>query len=159
MTFPKKRIPWQALIVTFGFIGYLSRAPGTWASLSAWILGVFMLKSFSSMTLWGAFFLALVLGTTACYRHFKDRPYMKDPQDYVIDEVCGQWLTLCLFSLWQKESLPWLFLAFILFRVFDITKPWPISYVNAFDESLSPALRTCGLMLDDLLAAVIGFEL
>jgi phosphatidylglycerophosphatase A len=68
----------------------------------------------------------------------------KDPSTIVIDEVAGQWLVLLGAAL---DPLSYV-LAFVLFRVFDIWKPWPVSWV---DRRLTGGL---GIMLDDLLAAV-----
>jgi len=65
----------------------------------------------------------------------------------VIDELAGQWLASA-FVAWGAFSLPAFFVSFLLFRLFDIWKPWPIRAVE----------RRCGggfgIMIDDLLAAV-----
>jgi phosphatidylglycerophosphatase A len=68
----------------------------------------------------------------------------KDPSAIVIDEVAGQWLVLLGAA---PNPLSYV-LAFVLFRVFDIWKPWPVSWA---DRRLAGGL---GIMLDDLLAAV-----
>jgi phosphatidylglycerophosphatase A len=65
----------------------------------------------------------------------------------VWDEIVGYWVTMFLVPPgWQ-----WLFLGFILFRFFDILKPWPISWLN---KNVHGGF---GVMVDDLLAAVISF--
>ena len=68
----------------------------------------------------------------------------------VIDEVVGQWLTLlpALFY-WNLNPLA-IAVAFLLFRLFDVTKPWPISYI---DKHVDGAL---GVMGDDILAGLVA---
>jgi phosphatidylglycerophosphatase A len=70
----------------------------------------------------------------------------EDPGLVVVDEVLGQWLTAAaiVHANWQSYIL-----AFALFRLFDITKPWPIRKL----ESLPGGL---GIVADDLLAGVYG---
>lgn len=70
----------------------------------------------------------------------------KDPQLVVIDEVVGQWITLggCLHLNWKG----WL-LAFCLFRVFDIWKPWPVRQFEALPSGM-------GIVADDVMAGVYG---
>lgn len=68
----------------------------------------------------------------------------EDPQKIVIDEVCGLGLTLCFCS----ASWLHLVLGFLLFRLFDIVKPWPVSWA---DQKIKGAW---GIMLDDLLAGL-----
>jgi len=75
-----------------------------------------------------------------------------DPQEIVIDEVVGQMLTLIAIPIYETlYPLPTLYYcaaAFLLFRLFDIWKPYPISYV---DNDVKGAL---GIMLDDILASI-----
>ena len=69
---------------------------------------------------------------------------MRDPGAIVIDEVAAQWLVLLPAPLDPLSYAA----AFVLFRIFDIWKPWPVRWA---DRRLSGGL---GIMLDDLLAAV-----
>lgn len=71
---------------------------------------------------------------------------MKDPQIVVVDEVLGQWITLAGAS---TLDLPHVFAALLLFRLFDITKPWPVRRL----ESLPAGT---GIVADDLAAGVYG---
>ena len=75
-----------------------------------------------------------------------------DPQEIVIDEVVGQMLTLIAIPIYETlYPLPTIYYcvaAFILFRLFDVWKPYPISYV---DNNIKGSL---GIMLDDILASV-----
>lgn len=69
-----------------------------------------------------------------------------DPKEVVVDEVAGQWLVLAAIP-----ADPALFaLGFVLFRIFDIFKPWPVRWA---DRQVGGGL---GIMLDDLLAALYG---
>ncbi|HZT51545.1 MAG TPA: phosphatidylglycerophosphatase A, partial [Stellaceae bacterium] len=68
----------------------------------------------------------------------------KDPRVVVVDEAVGQWLTLAAAPL-----DPWFYLAgFVLFRAFDIAKPWPVGWA---DRRIAGGF---GILLDDILAAV-----
>lgn len=69
---------------------------------------------------------------------------MGDPGEIVIDEVAGQWLALLSAPLTPLAYA----LVFLLFRIFDICKPWPVRWA---DRQVPGGL---GIMLDDLLAAV-----
>ena len=68
---------------------------------------------------------------------------VRDPSIVVIDEVCGQWLVLLAAP---RDPIAWS-LAFLLFRLFDVWKPWPVRWV---DRNLKGGF---GIMLDDVAAA------
>ena len=70
----------------------------------------------------------------------------EDPGAIVIDEVAGQWLVLAVAPL----NVWYFLLGFALFRVFDIVKPWPVSWA---DRKIKGGL---GVMLDDILAGIYG---
>ena len=76
----------------------------------------------------------------------------EDPQEIVIDEVVGQMLVLLAMPVYETlYPLPIIYYcvgAFFLFRLFDIWKPYPISYV---DDNMSGSL---GIMLDDIIASI-----
>ena len=80
-----------------------------------------------------------------------------DPPEVVIDEVAGQWLVMCAPSagFWMAGLDPWQFpwpgwlSAFLLFRLFDIAKPWPVSRA----ERLPGA---AGVLADDLVAGALA---
>ena len=82
------------------------------------------------------------------FDHFKS----DDPQEIVIDEVAGQMLVLLAIPVYETlYPLPVIYYylgSLILFRLFDIWKPYPINYV---DNNLSGAM---GIMLDDIIAAI-----
>lgn len=125
-------------------VGYFPKAPGTWGSLLAllvwWAMDLHALQA----RLW-ALVVAFAVGTlaTAVY----EKTYQRhDPKEVVVDELVGQWLTLTFVSI----SLPSLVTGFVLFRFFDILKPFPIDWV---DRKLPGAW---GTMLDDVLAGVFA---
>lgn len=68
-----------------------------------------------------------------------------DPGEIVIDEVAGMWLAL----LFLPKSILLFSLAFILFRIFDITKPWIIGKIQSLHGGF-------GIMLDDILAGILA---
>jgi phosphatidylglycerophosphatase A len=129
--------------LSFGLgTGLLPRAPGTWASaataLAYWLLPApgFALH----LALVAALFLAGIWICGASER----RLGRADHSGIVFDEIVGMLATL----LFVPPGGWWIVLAFLLFRVMDIAKPWPI---REFDHRLSGGL---GIMLDDVLAAV-----
>jgi phosphatidylglycerophosphatase A len=131
------------LFATWFGTGLLPVMPGTWGSLVA------LLCAWAIRALWGPAGLAAAAGITfaigwwAAAKVAKASP-VQDPREIVIDEVAGQWLALLPAPL---NPLPYA-LAFLLFRVFDIWKPWPVRWT---DRHVHGGL---GIMLDDVLAAV-----
>jgi phosphatidylglycerophosphatase A len=129
------------LIATFGGIGLLKPAPGTWGSLAALPLGWLLLAHGGRITLLAAAALLFALGTWASDRHARDSG-QPDPGSIVVDEVVGQWIALSAALLSPLSFL----LAFALFRFFDIVKPPPIRQV---ERALKGGL---GIMTDDVMA-------
>jgi phosphatidylglycerophosphatase A len=81
----------------------------------------------------------------------------QDPPECVIDELAGQWLacSACLLSFGgllpaTHISLPAFLLAFVFFRLFDIWKPWPVSWA---DQELTGGI---GVMTDDMIAGLMA---
>ncbi len=144
-------------IVSFFSVGYLPFGPGTWASLSALFIGFIFLSFFSTYFFFWVWIGTLALGTYACFKQLSSRPYLKDPRDYVIDEVVGQWVMMWGIAVFFEHTILLQLVGFVLFRVFDIVKPWPISWANDLDRSPSPLIRAVSIMLDDVLAAGVGF--
>ena len=132
--------PASLISTCFGF-GYLPYAPGTWGSLLALPLGWLLLSQWSSYILLIVAFILFLTGMIASDHHQKTHKD-KDPNYIVIDELVGQLLVLSI------VPLDWIyfFTAFILFRIFDIYKPWPISWA---DKRISNGF---GIMFDDILA-------
>lgn len=135
-------------VATLGPVGHLRPAPGTFGSLAALILALPFLYVGSLFLFLLAIALVWIIGhqATTAYVHDTGR---HDPSELVIDEVVGQWIGLLPVVLMTTGiSLLHLLLAFLLFRGFDIVKPWPIAWV---DQSLQGAT---GVMLDDVFAGI-----
>lgn len=130
------------IIATFFGLGYLPVAPGTFTSMVCIILYKLYLHQLS----WPLylFFLLIVffIGSFASTKYSKELN-QKDPRKIVIDEAFGQFLVLFQMGV----TLPLLLLSFILFRFFDIVKPYPIKKAEVLAGGW-------GIMLDDLLAAI-----
>jgi phosphatidylglycerophosphatase A len=133
------------LLATWFGAGLLPKAPGTWGSLAAlpfaWALtalGGRPLLAVAAVLLfpagcWAAGQVGRILGRG-------------DPGCVVVDEVVGLWIVLLAAP---PGLLAWV-IGFALFRLFDIVKPWPISWA---DREVKGGL---GIMLDDVLAGLIG---
>ena len=139
------------LIATFGGVGHLRPAPGTWGSLAAVPLAwaVHTLGGF-----WGfaiATFAFAAIGWWAVEREIAGRAD-KDPSEIVIDEVAGQFVALWPVSYGAVfagvgflDLWPGIVTAFLAFRLFDIWKPGPVGLA---DRQKGPT----GVMLDDVVA-------
>lgn len=137
------------LISTFGGLGRkVEKAPGTIGTLAAmppgWVIG----QCFDAWGLWLAALLVLVAGTAAVNRHCRETG-AEDPGEVVIDEVCGIWITMACFPLNASGMIA----ALVLFRLFDILKPWPVCWA---DRSISGGF---GVMADDVLAGIYPWAL
>lgn len=145
---------------TAGGVGYIPKAPGTFGSLVGalvfWLLSRNPLVSFADThdgpirelipgVLAIIASLALAIGGVLVAGQVAKYSAKKDPQFAVIDEVSGQFFTY-LFAL-APANWKYLLLGFILFRVFDIWKPFPVRQA----ESLPGGW---GIMADDWMAAV-----
>lgn len=142
-----------ALASVFG-IGYFGIAPGTVMSAVAMPLAFLIALSGGAGALLAASIAVFVIGIYACGDHV-NATGREDPPECVIDELAGQWLA-CAFAVMPLGaagaaiSLPALALAFIFFRLFDIWKPWPVSWA---DQKLEGGL---GVMADDMLAGLMA---
>ena len=126
-------------IATLGPIGKQLPAPGTWGSLVALCFGYGIL---SAGWYWLAFatLVCILLGIWAA-SIYETHSGKKDASEVIIDEVAGQWSVLLVAPL----TLEGFIAAFILFRLFDITKPFPIRKAEAIPGGL-------GVMADDIVA-------
>ena len=140
------------MIVTVGGVGLLKPAPGTWGSAVA-IPVTYALHVIGGAGLVIAMTFALFgIGYWASHAYLSGRH--EDPSEIVIDEVVGQLIALWPLSigLWLMDHpshiFPWpgVVGGFILFRLFDIWKPWPI---RAFDRP-----GAVWIMLDDVAAGI-----
>ena len=152
------KLPRASTVVASVFgIGYFEFAPGTIMSAIAVPLAIlFALHGGGAMGILSASLIALVIGTLACADHVRETR-RDDPPECVIDELAGQWLA-CAFCLLtfgglipaDHVSLPMFALAFLLFRLFDIWKPWPVSWA---DQNIKGGL---GVMTDDMIAGLMA---
>ena len=141
-----KKTNWAWQLATWFGCGYSPKAPGTVGSLGALVVAVPMWMGGAEP--WHFAVLSLIF----LYPGIKASGIVavesgrKDPQLVVVDEVLGQWLTLA-----GARHLDWFTfaLAFGLFRLFDITKPFPIRRL----ESLPGG---AGIVMDDMMAGVYG---
>ena len=129
------------LVGSFFGSGLLRPASGTWGSLAAVLPAIFIAQSFGALGLLIASLITYGLGYVAC-RIWLANSQDQDPSPIVIDEVAGLFLALSGAPL----TLVGVAAAFVLFRLLDIAKPFPISWA---DKSLKGAH---GVMFDDILA-------
>ena len=122
-------------------IGMAPVAPATVASLAAVLLYGFSSLDEDSTGFFLLCGLAFLAGIWACHTLITEADH--DPKRAVWDEFAGMWIT-CLFV---PKTLPWLVAAFVVFRVLDILKPWPIRRFERLPGGL-------GIMTDDLVAGV-----
>ena len=138
MNFPNLKKPSHLFATWFG-IGLLRPAPGTWGSFAALLIWYF--TEFLHPTAHVILPIFILFSWLVCSQATKDSD-SKDHSAIVIDEVAGMLVTLSFVSHGIMTYL-W---AFLLFRLFDIWKPWPISWV---DQNIQGGL---GILLDDLIA-------
>jgi len=137
---------WATVVATFFGIGRLKPGPGTWASVATttlWFLA--SLATEPASRLWAtvvAAALVTLIGIPAATCISRGSG-LKDPQFVVIDEVAGQLVALIGSPLVWKSFLAGL----ILFRVFDILKPFPLRRLERLPEGT-------GIMVDDLGAGI-----
>ncbi len=139
---PSLRDP-AALLATWFGAGLLPKAPGTWGSLAALPFAWALVHVGGETALGLGVLLVFLAGWWAAGRFAAARG-IDDPGSVVIDEVAGQWLAL----LAARSDLLSYAIGFLLFRVFDIVKPWPVNWA---DRNIGGGL---GIMLDDVLAGL-----
>lgn len=138
-----KKQPIQMSVVSLFGAGFLP-ASGTWGSLLAVLVAPLLV--FCPFMIWGAFILSFVLGVWAIPTLIKNQKD-KDPGFVIIDEFMAQLLVFALIPYDMLNPIIYLF-GFLFFRLFDILKPWPVSF---FDKKVHNAW---GIMMDDLVAGI-----
>ncbi|MDR3569748.1 MAG: phosphatidylglycerophosphatase A [Syntrophobacteraceae bacterium] len=131
------------VVATVLGVGKAPFAPGTVATLVAGIPCFLLIGRFSWQIQWT---IALALFAVGVYfsREAAKEIGHSDPHEVVIDELCGYLIAMA----GHPVSFLSIFTGFLLFRAFDIWKPWPIC---AVDRKLSGGI---GIMLDDVLAGI-----
>ncbi|MCE2926578.1 MAG: phosphatidylglycerophosphatase A [Rickettsiales bacterium] len=135
---------WWWWIATWFGCGKSPIVSGTVGSAAALPFAYLIHHQLGPFGLFIAAWIIFFLGWLAS-KHFLEKTGCEhDPKDIVVDEVAGQWLLLSALPLtWQGYLV-----GFILFRAFDIIKPWPVRWL---DKNVEGAV---GVMLDDMAAAV-----
>ncbi len=133
------RVTPSRFIATLAGVGLLRPAPGTWGS--ALVLPAVLLGPGWCLL------LALLLGLAGLWAVARLPERKADPNWVVVDEGAGQLLALA--ALPFGATWPWVLAAFLLFRLFDITKPGPIGWADRQKGAL-------GVMLDDVLAGALA---
>ena len=143
----------NSLFVTLFGIGRISKIPGSIASL---VTIIFLFFVFQVLDLAPDLVLIclIVIFFVSLYsiNQFIKNKENKDPKEIVIDEFIGQSIPICLYEIAHEcsketnEVLTFYFIMFILFRIFDITKPYPVSY---YDKNFK---NSFGVIMDDVCA-------
>lgn len=138
---PTLRVPWYVRAFASGlFTGFSPVATGTAGSLLA--LGIYLIPGFEHpFIIMPACALALLFGAKAA--GIMEKRYGHDPAEVTIDEVLGMWLSLVL----VPKSLEAALIAFFIFRILDVVKPWP---AKKFDSLKGGT----GIMMDDVVVGV-----
>ena len=147
--FPNLKNPFHFL-ATLGGIGLVPLAPGTAGSIFGWILFIILSHYVGMYTFLVLIGVVMILAVTSSGKASKDL-VEKDHKSIVIDELAGIWVAMypVLFvASTQYERSLYAILALIFFRLFDIFKPYPISYI---DKNFKNGL---GIVLDDLIAGI-----
>lgn len=133
------------LLATWFGAGLSPFAPGTAGSLAA-LPVAYLISHYTGIIGLGLGVLILFfLGVWVAHFHAKKSGSF-DSREVVIDEVAGQWLTLLL----VPADVVFYLIGFALFRILDITKPWPISLI---DKKMKNGF---GVMFDDIVAGAIS---
>ena len=154
-------------ILTLFGVGYFKYAPGTAASFITCLIFYILGESKFSLhnnAIYLVFFLIIILFYSIIFIDKLSHVFKKkDPQEIVIDEFVGQCIPLIAILFRPNDFIPncctkegfaspgwiiWILLSFILFRLFDILKPYPI---NIIDKKMKNGV---GVMLDDIIAGI-----
>ena len=143
------------LFISLFGIGKIKKLPGTFASLATtlFLFFLFHILNVSPNIILFSVIIIFLISFYAVNIYIKDLSN-KDPKEVVIDEFIGQSIPLYLYEVSheiQKDSddaLKFYLIIFILFRFFDITKPFPVSY---FDKNFKNSL---GVIMDDVVAGL-----
>jgi phosphatidylglycerophosphatase A len=129
----------------YGFgSGAIPKAPGTAGTLAA-VLIYLLLPQMSNLVYLGFLLISFVFGVWVCGKTAEDIG-IKDPSGIVWDEFVGYWITMFM----APSGGVWVIIGFVLFRLLDIFKPWPIKWA---DKQIGGGM---GIMLDDVLAGIMA---
>jgi len=140
----QKKTLWAFAVATFFGAGYGKPGPGTWGSVAALLLwaafawGIHPAPQSLLLALLAGIAITLLFGIPAATIVARESG-RHDPQFVVIDEVAGQWIALIGSHASWRHAL----IALVLFRLFDITKPFPVRQLEKLPEGW-------GIVLDDV---------
>ncbi len=143
------------LFVTLFGIGKLKKIPGSYASLATtvFLFILFHILNISPNIVLIGVIIVFFISLYTVNIFIKDLDN-KDPKEIVIDEFIGQSIPICLYEIAHEgtketsQVLTFYFIMFILFRIFDITKPYPVSY---YDKNFK---NSFGVIMDDVCAGL-----
>ena len=145
----------NSLFVTLFGIGRISKIPGSIASLvtTIFLFFIFQILDLSPDLVLICLIVIFFVSLYSINQFIKNKEN-KDPKEIVIDEFIGQSIPICLYEIAHEgsketnEVLTYYFIMFILFRIFDITKPYPVSY---YDKNFK---NSFGVVMDDVCAGL-----
>ena len=143
------------LFVTLFGIGKIKKIPGSFASLATtlFLFFLFHILNVSPNIVLFTIVIVFLISLYAVNVFIKDLTN-KDPKEIVIDEFIGQSIPICLYEVAHnipkdnEDTLKFYFIMFILFRIFDIAKPFPVSY---YDKNFK---NSFGVIMDDVCAGL-----
>ena len=143
----------NTLFVTMFGIGRLPKIPGTFGSLATIIILyiLFHILNLSSILILYGLIVVFIFSFLAVATHIKNSEN-KDPKEIIIDEFIGQSIPIYLYEIshgtekLSNEAIVFYGVCFVLFRFFDIAKPFPVSY---FDKNFK---NSFGVIMDDVCA-------
>jgi phosphatidylglycerophosphatase A len=148
------RAPWKASdvvalsIATCG-VGYLPLIPGTFGSLLGVAIFLLLTRGSAGILLVVISIVAITFAGIWAASRTEELSGRKDPGKVVVDEVAGQMISLFPLTLFSHWSTTAVIISFILFRFFDIVKPYPAGRLEALKGGF-------GIMCDDLVAGAYG---
>ncbi len=125
------------------YLGYIKKYPGTFGSLPGIVF--FLLTKDYTLFIQTLLLLAFIFFAIVISEAMEDIDDTKDPVEIVIDETVGMWVSL--FGLWDA-NLTMIITAFLLFRLLDFFKPFPISTFQTFKGGK-------GIVADDLAVGMV----
>ena len=145
----------NTLFVTMLGLGRLPKIPGTFGSLATVLILYVLFHKFnlSSNLILIVLISIFIYSFLAVASHIKDNEN-KDPKEVIIDEFIGQSIPIYLYEISHgtekspNEALIFYGVCFVLFRFFDIAKPFP---VNFFDKNFK---NSFGVIMDDVIAGI-----
>jgi len=147
----KNRTAWAHVVATFFGAGYGRPGPGTWGSAAAVLLwaafawGLHPSPSTLILALLAGILISTAMGVPAATIAARESG-LEDPQFVVIDEVAGQWIALLGCPIEWRHAL----ICFVLFRLFDMTKPPPARQLENLPEGW-------GIVFDDVAAGLYAW--